>query len=98
MTRRIELSVNDAPIEMDYFVQSFIDHTAGGIVEALEHTGQIRNLEIAIRGEDLHMILNDEPVPMNSFVTDLIRNTLVGMISSLKGVDEIVTARISISR
>lgn len=36
MTRRISLDVNDCPIEMDYFVQGFLDHTVYGMISSLE--------------------------------------------------------------
>jgi hypothetical protein len=53
MTRRISLSANEAPAEIDYFFQDFIDHTVGGMIAALEGTGKIggyfsRNAKLSI--------------------------------------------------
>jgi len=39
MTRQISLSVNDAPINLDYFVHNYIDHVVGGILASLHDTG-----------------------------------------------------------
>lgn len=98
MTRRIALSVNDKPIELDYFVQSFIDHTTGGMVEALEGTGTIETLDIAIEASEVRLTLNGVTVPMNAFVSKIVLNTISGMVSSLKGVDDISRLNISIDR
>jgi hypothetical protein len=98
MTRRIALSVNDKPIELDYFVQSFIDHTTGGMVEALEGTGNIKTLDISIEAGEARLTLNGAIVPMNAFVSKIVMNTVLGMISSLKGVGDTSRLNISIER
>jgi hypothetical protein len=38
MTEQISLSVNDVPIQLDYFVREYIDHVIGGIVASLKDT------------------------------------------------------------
>ena len=98
MTRELRLSVNDVPIETDYFVEGFIDHVMGGIVASLEGTGEIKNLDVSIEGDRVNINLNNALVPTNYFVNKIIKNTVVGMVSSLKGVDEIHKIRISIIR
>jgi hypothetical protein len=98
MTRQVSLLVNDIPISLDYFVEAFIDHTMGGMTEALEGTGQIENLNLSIVGDDVMLDLNGASVPINPFVTKIIRSTTIGMVSSLKGIHEISTLRISITR
>ena len=98
MTRQVSLSVNDIPIELDYFVQGFIDHTMGGILLALEGTGEIGSLDVVIEGDKVRLDLNNAEVPVNPFVTKIIRNTVTGMVSSLKGVSEINKVNISIRR
>ncbi len=97
-SRQVSLSVNDAPIETDYFVQGFIDHTLGGILAALEGTGEIEILDVSIEGDEVKINLNNALVPTNPFASKIIRNTIVGMVSSLKGVNEINKVKISISR
>jgi len=97
-TRQISLSVNDVPIEIDYFVQGFIDHIMGGILVNLEGTGEIKTLDVSIEGDEVRINLNGAVVPINPFVNKIIRNTVAGMVSSLKGVSEINSMRISIRR
>ena len=98
MTRELSLSVNDVPIETDYFVERFIDHVMGGIVASLESTGEIKNLDVSIEGDTVAINLNNTLVPINFFVNKIIRNTVVGMVSSLKGVAEIDKMHIVIKR
>jgi len=98
MTRQVTLSVNDIPIEIDYFVQGFIDHTVGSMVLSLEHAGEIKTMNVVIEGERVILSLNDAEVPINPFVTKIIRNTVTGMVSSLKGVGEINKINISVRR
>ena len=97
-SRQVSLSVNNVPIELDYFAQGFIDHTVGGMLSALEGTGQIETLDISIEAAKVTINLNNAVVPINPFVNKIIRNTIVGMVSSLKGVSEINTLDISIRR
>lgn len=97
-TRQISLSVNDVPIEIDYFVQGFIDHIMGGILVSLEGTEEIKTLDVSIEGDEVRINLNGAVVPINPFVNKIIRNTVAGMVSSLKGVSEINSMRISIRR
>ena len=97
-SRQVSLSVNDGPIELDYFVQPFIDHTVSGILAALEGTGEIKSVDISIEGDAVSVNLNDAAVSLNPFVTRIIRNTIVGMVSSLKGVGQINRLKIGITR
>ncbi len=98
MTRRINLSVNDIPVDIDYFVQGFIDHTVGGMILALEGTGEIRHLVVSLEGNQVAVILNESVLPLNPFAEKIIKNTIVGMISSLKGVSQINSLNIIIRR
>ncbi len=98
MTKHISLLVNDMPIELDYFVQEFIDHTMGGMIQALKDTGEIKSLGVVINGDEVIIDLNNTSVPVNPFVTKIIRNTVTGMVSSLKGVSEINKISVSVRR
>jgi len=98
MTREVKLSVNNAQVMLDYFVQRFIDHTVTGMVSSLEGIKEIKTLAILIEGDKTRISANDAIVSANLFVSTLVRNTLIGMVSSLKGVEEIQTMRIVISR
>jgi len=96
--RQITLSVNDLPIELDYFVQGFIDHVVGGILAGLKDTGEIEKLDVSIEGGRVTINLNNAMVPINPFVNKIIRNTIIGIVSSLKGVSGVRKINISIKR
>ena len=98
MTRQVSLLVNDVPIPLDYFVEAFIDHTTGGMIAALEGTGEIKTLELTIDGENVAINLNNTAVPVKPFVIKIIQNTVLGMVSSLKGVGEIDRVKLNITR
>jgi hypothetical protein len=88
MTRRVSLSVNDVPINLDYFVESYIDHVTGGIVASLKDTGEPESLKLAIDNEGQVTInLNNADVPLKYFPIEIIRGTVLGMVSTLKGVE-----------
>ena len=98
MTKRVSLSVNDAPIEMDYFVQGFIDHTIEGIIESLEEAGPIKTLNMSIEGDKAAINLNGTAVSANPFVSKIIASTVNGMVSSLKGVSKIKKVKVVIEK
>jgi len=70
----------------------------GGILLALEGTGEIKSLGVVIEGDKVILDLNNAEVPVNLFVTKIITNTVTGMVSSLKGMSEISKMNISIRR
>ena len=91
MTRQISLSVNDVPVNLDYFAQEYIDHVVGGIVASLRDTGEIENLELTIDSEgQVKMTLNNSDVPIKYFPNEIIKSTIEGMVSTLKGVDGVI--------
>ncbi len=98
MTVQLKLSVNDAPIKTDYFVEGFIDHTVSGMIEALEGTGKIKDLNLSIEGDKVTINLNGVTVPTNAFVNKIIRSTTIGMVSTLKGVSEIKKLKLTLSK
>ena len=89
MTREIKLTVNDKPIQIDYFVAGFIDHTVTGMLAGLEGTaeGKIKSAEINIDGAAVAVNVDNSPLPINAFVIKIIGSTLKGLLSTLKGVD-----------
>ena len=89
MTVNLSLTVNDVPIKTDYFVAGFIDHTVSGMIEALEGTGKIKNLNLMIDGDRVEINLNGAAVPTNAFTGKIIKVTTIGMVSTLKGVNEV---------
>jgi len=89
MTVQLKLTVNDAQISTDYFVEAFIDHLVSGMIEALEGTGKIKDLNLTIEGDNVTISLNGAVVPANTFVKKIIKGTTIGMVSTLKGVSDI---------
>jgi hypothetical protein len=87
MTRKIDLSVNNAPVTLDYFVAGYLDHVTGGIVASLHDTGEIKKLKLIVEGKDVRMNLNGADVPLNYFTVEIIRSTILGMVAPLKGVE-----------
>ena len=97
MTTQVSLSVNDAPISLDYFVQGFIHRVTAGILAGLSGTGEIGTLNLSIdEGGQVTIDLNNAQVPVNEFASKIIKNTITGMVSSLKGVGEINKLTITI--
>jgi hypothetical protein len=97
-SKQVNLYVNDDPIEIDYFVQGFIDHVISGILTALRGTCRIKNLDFSLEEDTVNIDLNGSAVPINEFVNRIIRNTVVGMVTSLKGVGEVKKMKIVVSR
>ena len=95
---KVILCVNDVPVELDYFVQGFLDHVMGGMVAAPKESGEIERLDVSILGDTVTINLNNAVVPINPFVNRITRNTIVGMVSSLKGVSSIDRVNISVRR
>lgn len=89
MTVKLNLIVNDTKIHTDYFVEGFIDHVVSGIIEALEGTDKIKDLDLSISGSQTTINLNGNLVPLNVFTAKIIKNTIIGMVSSLKEVNDI---------
>ncbi len=101
MTKEVTLLVNDQPVELDYFIQSYIDHTTRGILAALEGTGQfdsITDAQVSVQGKEVAITVSAKTIPANSFVSNLVRSTIVGMVSSLKRVATVDTLTIRIEK
>lgn len=87
MTRKITLSVNNSPIDLDYFVAGYLDHVTGGIIASLKGVSEINKLELNIDEDGIVTInLNGADIPLNFFTTEIIRSTAIGMVAPLKGV------------
>jgi hypothetical protein len=86
MTVNLSLTVNGALIDTQYFVASFVDHTVSGMVESLEGTGKIKDLDLFVDEDNVTLNLNGAIIPANAFVVKIIRSTMYGMVAPLKGV------------
>lgn len=91
MTKSVSLSVNNLPINLDYFVEGYIDHVIGGIMASLKDTSEIKTLELNVaNGGQVTINLNGADVPLTYFPMEIIRSTLEGMVATLKGVDRVL--------
>ena len=99
MTKQIKLTVNNVPIDLDFFVEGYIYHTVSGILSSLRDTGEIENLKLTIDNEGkVAIYLNNADVEIGYFPVLIIKSTLEGMVAPLKGVDSPVnTLEINIS-
>jgi hypothetical protein len=87
MTKEVTLSVNGNPIQTDYFVAAFIDHTVSGMIESLEGTSPVQRLILSIDGEKVTINLNGgNLVPVNAFASKIMKSTINGFLAPLKGV------------
>lgn len=100
MTRRVSLSVNDMSIDIDYFVENYLDHVVGGIISSLKDTGEIQSLDLTIDNEgEVTILLNGADVPLKYFPIEIIKSTVEGIVAPLKGVDGPVnTLKLNIER
>ena len=99
MAKQVSLSVNDVPIQLDYFVEEYIDHVIGGILASLKDTGEIENMELLIDdGGEVSISLNNNEIPLKYFPNEIIKSTVMGMVSPLKGVKEVNKLKIKIGR
>ena len=100
MARKVSLSVNNMPIDLDYFVTEYLDCVAGGIISSLHDTGEIEELLITLDNTgDIKITLNNSDIPLKEFPIEIIRSTLLGMIAPLKGVEsEVYNLELSIKK
>lgn len=97
-SREVVLSINNAPIDLNDFIEGYIDHVVGGIIASLKGTGEIKSIDLAVQGDQVSIVLNDKAVPLNPFATQIIHSTIAGMVSSLKGASAIESIKVSIRR
>lgn len=95
MTKEVNLLVNDKPIPIDYFVQSFIDHTIRGMLSSLQGVGEVKSADILVQGNKAAIQVNGEPLPANPFVQKIVGGVVVGMVATLKGVTD--TAKVKVT-
>jgi hypothetical protein len=97
MTRKIDLEVNGNAIKLDRFVGSFVHHTVKGMIESLNNTEPVKELDLSIEAGTVKLGLNGRTIDTNRFVNKIVTSTISGMVSPLKGVSgPLVTARICI--
>jgi hypothetical protein len=95
---RVSLSVNNAPIALNDFIQGYIEHVTSSILASLRGTADIESVTIAIEGDQVSIVLNHAGVPLNPFVSRIIRSTMLGMVSALKGVSTIERMQVLLTK
>jgi hypothetical protein len=98
VSRQVSLTVDDAPIALNDFVQGYIDHVVSAILTSLRGTAEIQGIDLSLDGDRVSVLLNNEAVPLNPFATRIILGTMLGMVSSLKGVSTIQKMQLSINK
>ncbi len=98
ISQQVSLFVNDAPIELNDFVERYIDHAVSAILTSLRGTAEIESIELTIDGDRVSIVRNNDAVPLNPFATRIIRSTILGMVSSLKGVSTIERMQVNIKK
>ena len=73
MTQNINLTINGEPIRINQFVEGFIGHIITGIVESLENTGKIKDLNLTIEGDKVTVNLNGSVIPTGAFTINFPR-------------------------
>jgi hypothetical protein len=87
MTKKVEMQVNGTNIVLEHFVESFVEHTVSGMLESLEDTGPIKDLNLSMEDNKINIILNGRHIETNEFVNKIMKSTLYGMAAPLKGVN-----------
>ena len=98
MEGKLRLTVNDIPIKTDHFVAGFVEHTISGMIESLEGADKIKDLTLAIDGDNVAIELNGKKLQTNIFASRIIKSTVAGMLASLKGVSNVNKAAVIIKK
>ena len=96
-SKKVELSVNYVPVNIEDFVQQFIESVITGILGALKGCREAQEIRLSIDGDAVDITLDSDVIQLNPFVNTFVRNTVIGMVSSLKDVGQIERLEISIS-
>ena len=96
-SNKVELSVNYVPVNIEDFVQQFIESVITGILGALKGYREAQEIRLSIDGDVVDIKLDSDVIQLNPFVSTFVRNTVIGMVSSLKDVEQIERLEIIIS-
>jgi len=96
-SKKVELSVNYVPVNIEDFVQQFIASVITGILGALKGYREEKDIRLSIDDDVVDITLDSDVIQLNPFVNTFVRNTVIGMVSSLKDVGQIERLEIIIS-
>jgi hypothetical protein len=94
----VTVSVNYMPIQIDDFIQRFIEAVVSGMLSTLKETGDDGDDRLSIDGDNVEITMGNDTIPLNPFVSQFIRNTVIGILSALKGVGQVDRAEINIRK
>jgi hypothetical protein len=93
---KAELSINNAPVELNEFVEQFLSRVTVGAVTTLKGVDYIRTVELDEDRGDVMVKVNGEEIELTPFPNDVIANTITGLVSTLKGIDKQNIGKIAI--
>ena len=93
---RVELVVNNIPIELNPFVEEFLTRTVVGAVSSLRGAENILDMELYLKRGDVKLVVNGNELTLTPFPQNIITNTITGLVSSLKGVGKIDSLKINV--
>ena len=91
-----ELAVNKVSIKLNPFAGQFLARTVAGAASSLKGVGNIRDLELSLKGGNFNLVVNGNELPLTPFPKEVITNTITGLVSSLKGVGKIDSLKITV--
>ncbi len=96
-SKEVKLSVNYMPVEIENFVQQFIEAVITGILDSLKGHEKVQDVNLSIDGDTVDITVGNDVLQLNPFTSAFVKNTVIGMVSSLKGVGQIERLEISIN-
>jgi hypothetical protein len=96
-SKKVKLFVNHVPVDIEDFVQQFIEAVIKGILGALKGYREAQDIRLSIDGDTVDITVDSDVIQVNPFVSAFVRNTVIGMVSSLKDVGQIERLEIIIS-
>ena len=88
MPKVINLIVNDIPIKLEKFAESYVEQVTIGMLHSLKGVGVINKVEVTIDKEGkVSVVLNNADFPLKEFAQKIIRSTYIGLLAPLKGTD-----------
>ena len=91
-----ELAVNKVSIKLNPFAEQFLARTVAGAVSSLKGPGNIRDLELSLKGGDVNLVVNGDELPLTLFPKEILTNTITGLVSSWMGVGKIDSLKITV--
>lgn len=86
---RAKVLVNESPIELNEFVESYFAFVSIGIVKTLKGVDFVKKVEFHQEKGDVTVKVNGNEISITQFPNDIINSTLMGILAPLKGFDKV---------